>query len=290
MRRAKLFSKLHGPGLSVFDQTLVSAANFITILLLARAMAPTGFGVFMVAYTGLLVLSGLQNAFVIQPHHYIGAPLDEKEFAQFNGSVLLMQTITGAWVCLLLALAAGAVVALGFRQHGYVVAVLALVAFPSLIQQFIRRAFYTKGKIKSAAANNAVCSGLQLAGVVWIVNGSPEPSAESVLLVYGGSSFVAALLGFFQMRVSLDFSGGFSVLAETSGKVWNFGKWLVAQNMVSWFGMCGDTWLIAGMLGAEAAVLIARSCISREFSIRCAKRRLRICRLARASRFTMADT
>jgi O-antigen/teichoic acid export membrane protein len=255
MRLTRLLSRLRGPGWSIVDQSFVSAANFLTIFLLARAMAPEDFGVFMLAYTGLLVLFSLQNAFVIQPHYYIGAPLEGKEFAQFNGLVTLMQFISSAAVCLLLAAAALLVFTGGFPSYGVVLVTLAAIAVPWLMHTFIRRAFYTKGRAKSAALNGLVSYGLQLAAVIWLTQVFPNPSPISVLLTYGGAALIAALFGIFQMRDWLDFSGAGSLLArltQTSRKVWDFGKWLVAQSIVGWFGMGGDTWVIAGMLGSEA--------------------------------------
>ncbi|MGH8771754.1 MAG: oligosaccharide flippase family protein [Burkholderiales bacterium] len=256
MALTKLLSRLHGPGWSLVDQLFVSAVNFLSIFLLARAMAPAEFGVFMVAYTGLMILLSLQNAFVIQPHYYIGAPLLGQEFAQFTGMLTLMQFISSAGVCLLLVAAGLLVFASGFASYGLVVITLAAVAFPLLMHGFIRRAFYTKSRTKSAALNGFVGYGLQLAGVIWLTRAFPDPSPISVLLTYGGASLVAALFGIFQMRDWFDFSGAASLLTrlkQTSRKVWNFGKWLVAQSMVGSIAVGGDTWVIAGMLGTEAA-------------------------------------
>ncbi|MGH8728655.1 MAG: lipopolysaccharide biosynthesis protein [Burkholderiales bacterium] len=255
MRLTRLLSRLRGPGWSIVDQSFVSAANFLTIFLLARAMAPEEFGVFMLAYTGLLVLFSLQNAFLIQPHYYIGAPLEGKEFTRFSGLVTLMQFISSAAACLLLAAAGLLVFASGFTSYGLVVCTVAAIAVPWLMHTFIRRAFYTKGRAKSAAVNGVVSYGLQLAAVIWLIQVFPDPSAVSVLWTYGGAALVAALFGIFQMRDWLDLSGAGSLLArlaQTSRKVWDFGKWLVAQSMVGWFGMGGDTWVLAGMLGPEA--------------------------------------
>lgn len=93
MRLTRLLSRLRGPGWSIVDQSFVSAVNFLSIFLLARAMAPAEFGVFMVAYTGLFVLIELQNAFVIQSHNY-GATLEPREFTWFTGMLALRQLIS----------------------------------------------------------------------------------------------------------------------------------------------------------------------------------------------------
>jgi O-antigen/teichoic acid export membrane protein len=253
MRLLRKLSRFHGAGWSVVDQSLVSVVNFLSIFLLARAMPAGEFGLFVVAYTGLLVLVSLQQAFVIQPHNYMGAPLNGQEFARFTAVLALMQFISSGIVCLVLGISGALLIAMGFPLYGKVVIALAAAAFPWLIQEFMRRAFYTKSRARSAAFNDFLCYGLQLAGVIWITRS--QPSSIEVLFVYGGSSLIAAFVGFAQLNEWLDFSGAGSLLTrlkQTVAKVWNFGKWLVAQSLVGWFGMSGDTWLIAGMLGTEA--------------------------------------
>lgn len=255
MRLAKIVSRFHRPGWSVVDQSFVSAVNFLSILLLARAMQPVEFGVLMIAYTGLMALYGLQQAFIVQPLNYIGAPLPQPEFVRFNAMVALMQFVFSSGLSLLLAISGALVFAIGLPDSGTVVIALAVIALPWLTQQFIRHAFYTRGRVKSAALNNAVCYGMQLGGIVWITLFAADPTPVAALSIYGASSLVAALFGAFQMRHWLDFSGDGKLLsrfAPTIRRVWSFGKWLVAQNMVSWFGRIGDTWVIGGVLGAEA--------------------------------------
>jgi O-antigen/teichoic acid export membrane protein len=253
MRSLGRLTKFHGPGWSIVDQSLVSAVNFLSIFLLARGLPPGEFGVLMVAYTGLLVLVSLQQAFVAQPHNYLGAPLEGREFARFTASLALIQVVSSAAFCLLLALCGALVVASGFAYYGKVTIALAAAAFPWLIQDFMRRAFYTKSRAKSAAANDLLSYGLQLAAIVWLTRS--ELSAIEVLLIYGASSLVGVFFGAVQLRSWFDFSGAGSLASrvrQTAARTWKFGKWLVAQSTVSWFGMSGDTWLIAGLLGTEA--------------------------------------
>lgn len=71
----RMVARYGGAGWSVVDQSFVSASNFLAIYLLAQAMAPAEFGVFMLAYTGLLFMTSLQNAFITEPHNYLAASL-----------------------------------------------------------------------------------------------------------------------------------------------------------------------------------------------------------------------
>jgi hypothetical protein len=163
----------------------------------------------------------------------------------------LMQLIASGVACLVLAVIGAIVAANGFVYYGAIIAALGAAAFPWLLQEFIRRAFYTRSHARKAAFNDFVSYGLQLGGVVWLTSRG-EPSPVAVLLVYGASSLVAVFLGITQLRGWLDFSGEHSLFTRfgrTVARVWNFGKWLVAQSMVNWFGMCRG----ASFRGAQSA-------------------------------------
>ena len=56
------------------DQALISATNFATMVLVARVLTPREFGLYSLAYTGLLFTNSVQSSLVTQPHASLGAP------------------------------------------------------------------------------------------------------------------------------------------------------------------------------------------------------------------------
>src|SRR3990172_13345198 len=73
------------------DQALISVANFLTMVLLARALSPTGLGSFVIVYTGMLFAATLQAAMITRPHNVLGAALEGDEYARHTTATAASQ-------------------------------------------------------------------------------------------------------------------------------------------------------------------------------------------------------
>src|SRR5438128_11887865 len=123
-----------------------------------------------------------------------------------------------------------------------------------MAQEFVRRVLYTRAQTRAAAVNDALSYGLQLGGALVLALYWPDRATpQAALLVLGGSSVAGVLLGVWQLRdhVRLGGADGLAPIARTWRETWRFGKWLMAQNTVVWFGAQGDAWLVGLMLGTE---------------------------------------
>lgn len=247
------FGRIQGMGWALADQCVVSAANFLTIYLFARYLDTAHFGAFMLAYVGLQLLTGMQGAFLTQPHNVLAAALAPAEYRRFTGAVLVMQASACALVGLVLACAGWVIAASWSSAAGSVVIALGLAAVPWLAQEFVRRALYTRGESRAAAHNDLLTYGLQLAGALLLASWwSERASPEAALAVLGASSVAGVALGSRQLRGHVSFSDGFAAtLRRTWQEVWHFGKWLTGQNLLVWLGGQGDTWIVGLLLGAE---------------------------------------
>ena len=84
---------LHAGFGSLADQALVSFSNFLTMVLLARAMSPHDFGGFVVVYTGLLFANSFQSSLVTRPHNVFAAPMRDKMHEVYTGGAAGMQLL-----------------------------------------------------------------------------------------------------------------------------------------------------------------------------------------------------
>src|SRR4051812_33542354 len=66
---------LHNHSWGLFDQVLISATNFVTMVLTARALKPNSaeFGEFSLIYSALLFANVLQSTLITQPHNVLAA-------------------------------------------------------------------------------------------------------------------------------------------------------------------------------------------------------------------------
>lgn len=252
VRRA--LGRFKGAGWALADQCVVSATNFFTIYLLARHLSTAAFGAFTVAYTGLLLLTSMQNALVIQPHNVLGAGLPLREYQRFTAAVAVLQAMSCLGVCAVLGAIGWLIAHMYSPATGSILMALAVAAVPWMGQEFVRRVLYTRGESHAAAKNDVVSYGLQLVGtfmlaVYWTGRATPE----AALYVLGGSSVAGILMGLWQLRDHVCFGTGDpgSSFGRKWAEVWHFGKWLTGQNMLQWFGAQGHVWIIGVMLGAE---------------------------------------
>jgi len=243
-----------GPAAWAFaDQCGVSACNFLTVYLFAVYMTPVAFGAFAIAQTGLVLMTSIQNALLAQSHNVLGARMEGIEYRRFTSALFLAQIVGGLCLCGLLA-AAGLMVGEWYSAAaGRDMLALSFAALPWMCQDLVRRVLYTRGESREALVNDAFSYGLQVVGAVLLVRALGENAhAEPALAVLGGSSLVGVAVGAWQLRGHLAVRGlDRKSLRASLREIWDFGKWLSAQNAVAWLGAQGHAWIIAIMLGAE---------------------------------------
>jgi O-antigen/teichoic acid export membrane protein len=229
------------------DQTLISIANFGTIIILARALSSSEFGAFVLAYTALLFLNGIQTALVTQPHNVLGQNRQEGDYIRYTSSTALGQVVFSAIlsvVALVSALAAAK-----FASHAAAILLaLAPVIIAWQLQEFVRRVLYTEGRLVTAFAVDLVSYGGQVGALLGLVSFT-EIDAASALYAAGAASAVGAAFGAWKIRHSLRRCADWAALKEN----WIFGKWLAAALAASWLAGQLYIYLTAAMRGATSA-------------------------------------
>jgi O-antigen/teichoic acid export membrane protein len=226
----------------------ISAANFVTMVLLARGLTQDDFGGFTLVYSVLLFANSLQSGLVTQPHNILGATRCGEDYIRYTTSTAVSQLVLAAIVALL-SLVSWAIALLS----GWDAAPLLLAMAPAMtawqLQEFVRRVLYTEGRLAAAFMNDLVSyGGLALAILLlWRLEVLAGPQ---VLYAHAVAFALAAALGCWQMRDN--FTGTFdpAVVREN----WHFGKWLAGGDIVGqWLSTQLFVYLAAAMLGAAAA-------------------------------------
>jgi O-antigen/teichoic acid export membrane protein len=236
---------------AVGDQMVISAANFATMVLLARGLSRGEFGDFTLVYSALLFANSLQSGLVTQPHNILGATRRGEDYLRYTTSTAASQALLAAVGALLCLVAWGVA-----RMAAWDVAPLLLALAPAMaawqLQEFARRVLYTEGRVAAAFANDLLSyGGLALAiAALWRQGVLTGPHA---LYSHAAAFALAGILGCWQLRRRL--TGGFdlSVVREN----WHFGKWLAAGDIVGqWLSTQLFVYLAAAMLGAAAAGIL----------------------------------
>jgi O-antigen/teichoic acid export membrane protein len=235
------------------DQGLISATNFITGVLTARALDRDEFGAFAIIYAVLLMANLVQSGLVTQSHNVIGATLKGRAYRRYTTSTGFAQLLICA-----IEVAVALPVALVGLAKGWSFAPM-LLALPGAIafwqlQEFFRRVLYTEGRYGGAFINDMLAYGgqaLVLAVLYYakLKHGIAFTGAIA-LHVLAITSLLGAMLGLWQLRHSLIRS----ISRLDFWENWRFGKWLVGGELMQWCSSIQmQLWWAAILLGTWAS-------------------------------------
>ena len=240
---------------SLIDQMIISCANFIMGILLARHLGVSQFGQFSLAWLAVQFVQTLQNAAVIQPMMSIGP----KQSADTRGpyySIAFIQQFMFASLSATLVLVGLSLSDQVFREWNVrpLLWPLSAMVFASQIQDFLRRYFFSVGKSQMSIVIDSVRYGGQtLAFLCLFLFSSWQPDIAEVLwtmLVAASASILAAWCCIDNFEWSL------AEWRKITLRHWHFSKWLMGACIAGW--MSGELYyvIIAAILGSSAVGIL----------------------------------
>jgi O-antigen/teichoic acid export membrane protein len=249
-------------GIALIDQGVVSGTNFLTGFLLARLCSQEEYGAYVLAFSILLFVNGLQFALVTGPMMVLGAPKEGEEMKGFFSALGAVQGLIGLALAVVAISAALVIGAFDGSNESFRAALLGMgvALFFIQAQEFFRRLLFTKLLTHRVLLNDIIYSGLLLAGLffLWRTGGgtwSPGTpgylSGGSVLSCIGAAALFASVLGLLQCKGFLApaLVGTKKHLQET----WKFGKWGLLGLAGGTATIQANTWIIGG-LGGQVSV------------------------------------
>ena len=236
--------------LTIVDQALVSGSNFITGIMLVRSLGLVEFGRFTIAYAILLLANSVQLSFISSPMITLGSlsatPEERRRFVRGMFGVQLIfcaaatiLAVAGTAVCVTVRHSAGAMEFLmPFAS--------AVVAF--LMQDWLRRYYFTVGKVLASLGNDVISYLGQVAvlGFLWWTHRLTLNTALWSMAVTSGAAFaVGALLE----RLASS--------REETREAWRHAHGISIDlgiaNQLQWLVYQGAMLIGAGVVGAQAA-------------------------------------
>jgi len=229
----------------MLDQALVSGTNFFSGVVIARSLGPDQFGVFSLAWTGVLFAVSLHFSSVTAPMMSIGPKEQSNEPLYYSKAfsqhlvimmILVVLSALGAWL---------SDQYFDQRQLDGFVLVLPFLVAAFTTQEFLRRLCFTQHRPSRALVSDALRYGVQiiLLTALWL---SGEASLEKMLWIIA----LCASLGCLPI-IGLDLRLVHS--AAHWVRHYHFSKWMIGGAVVTWFS--GNLFLVAAgaVLGASAA-------------------------------------
>lgn len=229
---------------SLVDQSIVSAGNFLTAILVARTLTPAEYGVFALLISLLFVANNLQSSVVCYGLSFYGALSGDAELSRLAGRSLVITMP----VALALGSLAGAVT-VAFHHAFLAWEVLLALVFWQL-QETTRRALMSKLRHRAAVWGDTLS---YLGQAVWIAGlfMGHRLTLNAVFQAMAVTSAVALILQAWQLRICFRDIRGAVVLLP---KYWGlgrsmFGAWAVGLANSELF-----IWLLTLRGVAEVAV------------------------------------
>jgi O-antigen/teichoic acid export membrane protein len=232
------------------DQSVVSATNFLTNVMLARFMGLREFGVFALAWMAVLFVNSLQSALIVAPMTSIAPKQEEKDRPSYFGAVVFQELVLVS-CCFVLVFISLMVSDSFFPQIGLrqLALPLAASAFAYQAQDFLRRYFFVTRQSRHALADDALSYLTQLP-ILFFLHRAGHLNSVIALWVMAGTSILGLVAGWFWVE-PITFDG--EQIKAITRRHWKISRWLSASSLLQW--TAGNLFVIAAPVYYGAAAV-----------------------------------
>jgi O-antigen/teichoic acid export membrane protein len=213
------------------DQAVVSATNFLTNIVIARALGVTQYGVFALAWLALLFVNSIQNALIVAPMMSIGPKVEGKSRPHYFGAVVIQELCFAVVGLGTMNLAVRAVAKYFHRSYlNELCWPLSIAVFAYLVQDFFRRYLFATKQRRRAFLNDVISYIPQLLIIVVLAKAGHLTTSRSFWTIAFTSMFGIAAGIIWLEKISFDGDRFRSVVSQH----WKFSRWLIPSGMMEW--------------------------------------------------------
>ena len=241
---------LHQGIFSLADQAVVSATNFATGVIIARACSKEELGLYMLGFSLILLVTDLQTSLISTPYMVYAPRLKGRAHALYTGSTLIHQLTFSALInfgvaCGALAVTAGA----GPRGVAPVLWALAAVVTTIMLREHARRVCFACLRLKTVLLFDTCISAGQICGLLLLAY-LHLLSASRAYWVVGSVCGISILWWLWSGREFYDLRKSES--HADLKKNWILGKWIFASGLVWAVSMNLYPWFLAAFHGTAS--------------------------------------
>jgi O-antigen/teichoic acid export membrane protein len=226
-----LLQVFHSRGvITLADQAVYSAANFLTGVIIGRTCSKEEFGLYLLGFSIVCILIPLQSSLILGPYAVYCPRLKNSDLSCYTGSTLIHQS-TLSVLSLVILSAAGVFLSMGFGPVGLSVIVWSLAATISLwlLGEYVRSVLFALLRNKTAFLLDITMAVIQIGGLLLLARWG-FLSAASAIWISGCASGLAAGV-WLGLRWKLFAFQAKRILPDLKQN-WSFGKWLFADKLV----------------------------------------------------------
>ena len=221
--------------LALVDQGLISGANFVVGIVLARHLAPDQYGAYALAFQVYLFLSVAYSALFLEPLSVFGSSVYRNSNREYLGTLLRIYAVVAAVIFLGLLTCAWAVGRLSPGSELTSALIGVGVASPCLLLfSLARRGFYVKLSPLQAALGALGYFAVVLGGLMFAFHrGTLSPLVAFLLFAAGAGVTGPMMLA--KLRSSLKPQLATLKLSEVIHRHWGYGRWALGSAVAVWF-------------------------------------------------------
>ncbi|MEM7452767.1 MAG: lipopolysaccharide biosynthesis protein [Planctomycetota bacterium] len=244
--------------LTLFSQALVSGTNFVTSVIVGNACGADGLGYYALGFSIVVFGIGLQSAVVSIPYTVFYPAESESRRKLRAGSSLWNHGRVLVLGSVLLLLASVILFSTGAAQEAMVGACLLMAVPATISRDFARRICFAdvdSGKaIKLDSSVTAIQLGLLSA--LWLAD---LLTPEAAILSVGLACLIPSIVFFHAHKARFEFDR--ESLRKDAEKDWQFGKWILVEQVFTIASTYLMPWLLAIYLDSVAVGVFA-ACFS----------------------------
>lgn len=223
LKRILTHHAIRGSTLTVLDQAIVSISNFLTGVLVARAVAAEDFGVYSLLFIALGMLGGVQNALITGPLKVIGVRAQGVHAAEYFAAQLYLQLLLSA----VLALGAALVFLLSTSVDVETVLAFAVCLLLFQLQELARITNLTKFSLGNLLLLDSFTHGFRL-GLLVLLSIQGMLTSTSVFWAIALSCAIGTTMYGRRQYVS---SSPALPLNKVAAENWGYGRWVLLETI-----------------------------------------------------------
>lgn len=241
--------------IALSDQGVSSLTNFVTGIILARACGKEQLGLYVLGFSLVLFIMGIQDSLILSPFTVYSPRLTGIDLARYCGSTLIHQWILSALTMLGLSIA-GLLVTSGFGPQQFAPVLWALVVAITfmLLREYARRICFARLQMKAALILDSGVCVVQIGGLLLL----SHVGALSAAKAYWVTAFACGLasLGWL-IWIRKHYSVGLRRSLSDLTRNWSFGKWLIGGSLAYMGAVQSYPWLLAVFHGPGSTGILA---------------------------------
>jgi O-antigen/teichoic acid export membrane protein len=236
---------------SLADQAVASITNFATGVILARTCSKEEFGLYMLGFTVITLVTDVQTSLIATPYMVYAPRMKRRAHALYSGSTLVHQGAFSLVAMLILAVLAF-VSHFGIGPSGLprVMGALSAIIGCIMLREFVRRISFARLKLKAAFVFDACIGVGQIAGLL-LIAWLGLLSADSAYWLIGAICGIGVACWLWLDRVS--YRPRVDASVADLKRNWTFGKWVFGSGLLWTASTNLYPWLLAFFHGAAAA-------------------------------------